>query len=158
MLILVEGFPPSILCEKKRERKDGSRLSRFAYCDQRGTWASAASSSHCNEPRLCIHAVTPSRSGVWIIIEIKIFYREKSPRLHRILTCLLASSSCFPNEQCIYGAARRGASRLKAVRGSRAKLVIITLNYRYIRMGDTQLLMCMHACARALIIYSMARS
>ncbi|KYN36303.1 hypothetical protein ALC56_09263, partial [Trachymyrmex septentrionalis] len=55
----ISTFDREEKCE--RSRKDGSRPSRFAYCDQGGTWASAALSR--NEPRLCIHAVTPSPLG-----------------------------------------------------------------------------------------------
>lgn len=45
-----------------------SRLSRFAFCVRRGTWASARAPS--NESLLCIQPVTPSLPAAWIIVRL----------------------------------------------------------------------------------------
>jgi len=80
------------------------------------------------------------RSRAWIIIGA----RDKSLSAREILPSPLHPRS-LPSGWTMRAAPRRRRSAL------RAKLVIITLNYRYIRIGDTQRLVRMRACSRTCV-------
>lgn len=124
-------------------RKDGAGPSRFTYCDQAGTWASAPLSFAVMRPAYAYTQWHLLRSRVWIIIRARNKSLREKPYPRRISSLIYLHPQCrpaLPDEQC---------TRRLGEGGYGAQLVIIMLNYRYPHRWHAT--PCVHACVHACV-------